>query len=78
MLIRVALVLLGILSTMIMLSFMAPQKTEWLVGKLGMEETAETMGLITSKNGTRGWTRTVLASGTQSVRRFLGSGGRRM
>jgi hypothetical protein len=47
--------------------------------KLGVEQTAEMVGLLEPKNnGTRGWGRTALATGTQSIKRFLGSGGRRM
>ena len=58
---------------------MMPVKFEWAVKKLGMEQTAEFLGLIAPKNGAQvGWTRTVLATGTQSVKRFLGSGGRRI
>ena len=76
---KVALSLLGFLTLMISLSFMMPVKFEWGVKKVGMEETAEFLGLLAPKNGTQvGWTRTILATGTQSVKRFLGSGGRRI
>ena len=52
---------------------------EWAVKKLGVERTAEFLGLIAPKEGDKvGWTRTILATGTQSVKRFLGSGGRRI
>jgi hypothetical protein len=76
---KVALSLLGLFTMLISLSFMMPVKFEWAVKKLGMEQTAEFLGLIAPKNGAQvGWTRTVLATGTQSVKRFLGSGGRRI
>ena len=63
-----------------MLSFMAPVKCRWVVTTLGVEETAELIGLIDGKNGTSAsWSaRSVLAGGTQQVRRFLGAAGRRM
>ena len=64
---------------MVTLSFMMPVKFEWMITKLGFAETAEMVGLLEPKNGTaRGWGRTALATGTQSVKRFLGSGGRRI
>lgn len=77
---KICLVFLGIISLIITLSFMAPHKCKWVVGKLGVEETAEIVGLIESKNGTSAsWSaRSMLAGGTQTVRRFLGSVGRRM
>jgi len=69
---KTALFLLGLMSTLIMLSFMMPVKFEWGVTALGLEETADFCGLLAPKNGTKqGWTRTVVATGTQSVKRFL-------
>ena len=77
-LIKIALFFLGILAFLITLSFIAPVKTKWAVGMLGVEEQAEYIGLIESKNATASWSaRSVLAGGTQQLRRFLGSGGRR-
>ena len=71
--------ILGVISFLIMLSFMMPVKFEWAMVRLGTAQTAEYCGLLAPKNGTeQGWTRTILASGTQSVKRFLGSGGRRL
>ena len=69
---KVALAVLGLLSFIIMLSFMIPKKFEWGVTTLGLEEQAEFLGLLEPKNGTKqGWTRTIVATGTQTVKRFL-------
>lgn len=78
-LIKTALTILGLLSFVIMLSFMMPQKLQWLTQKAGVEETAIYLGLVPSKEGTSPtWSaRSILATGTQMVRRFLGSAGRR-
>ena len=78
--IKILLVILGILSLIITLSFMAPHKTKWVVSTIGVEDQAEYLGIIESRNGTAAsWSaRSVLAGGTQQLRRFLGAAGRRM
>ena len=70
--VRIALSVLGILSFIIMLSFMAPVKFEWCVTKLGVESYADAVGLLPPKEGAKaGWGRTMLATATQTVKRFL-------
>jgi len=69
---KVALAVLGLLTFVITLSFMMPVKFEWCVTKLGAAETAESLGLLAPKEGaSAGWGRTLLATTTQTVKRFL-------
>ena len=51
---------------------MMPVKFERAVTYIGLHDSAEWCGLLPPKEGQKqGWTRTVLATGTSSVKRFL-------
>ena len=69
---KMALFILGLLTFVISLSFMMPVKFEWMVTRIGMQDWAQYCGLLPPKEGEKqGWMRSILATATQTVKRFL-------
>ena len=69
--VRVAALVLGILSVIIILSFMIPEKVTATMAWLDVQEEAEWMGLIPSSTNSSGYWRSLLAGGTGTVKKFL-------